>query len=127
MDVVTPRGHFPDLSKAAKLKDLIFLGRISNIHWIVRALQTVESKNLQQITIRLHTATLRGLTEETDHLEWQDLDRLLVKFWTSHSIRPRFVYAPNSGGWDTRDRAPSLLPELTGRGLVDLVEYSPPS
>ena len=127
MDVVTPRGHFPNLSEAAKLRNLMFLGRRSNIHWIIAALQTVESKNLQQITIRLHTATLMNSAENTDHREWQDLDRLLVQFWTSHSIRPRLVYAPNSGGWDMRDCVPSLLPELTRKGLVDLVEYSLPS
>ena len=127
VDAVTPRGDFPDLSKATKLRDLMFLGRRSNIHWIIAALQTVKSKDLQQITIRLHTATLRNSTEETDLQEWQALDRLLVQIWTSHSIRPRLMYAPNSGGRDTRDRIPSLLPELTRRELIDLVEYSPPS
>ena len=119
--------HFLDLSKAPKLKCITFLGRRSNIYWVVAALRTVESKNLQQITIRLHTATLRNSIEETDCQEWQDLDQLLVQFWTSHSIRPQLVYSPNSGGREARDRAPRLLPELTRRGLVDLVEYSPPS
>ena len=119
-----PRGHFPDLSKASKLKDLMFLVRRSNIHWIIAALQTVKSKNLEEITIRLHSTTLGNSTVEMNHLEWQDLDRLLVQFWTSHSIRPRLVYGPNSGGWNARDHAQSLLPELTRRGLVDLVEYS---
>jgi len=121
-----PRASFPDLSKASKLKDLMFLCGGTNINWITAALRTVGSKHLQHITIRLHTATLRGTTEEMDHREWQDLDRLLVQFWTSHSIRPRLVHSPNSVGRNVRDRAPSFLPELTRRGLVDMVEHSPP-
>lgn len=115
-----PREHHPDLSKASKLKDLTFLVKRSNIHWVTAALQTVESKNLQQITIRLHIATLGNSTEETGHREWQDLDRLLIQFWTSHSIRPRLVDAPNSGGWDARDRVQCLLPELARRNLLEL-------
>lgn len=124
--VATPGGHFPNLSEASKLKHLTFLSKRSNIRWIVAALQTVESKNLEQITIHTSTPPHR-IPAETDDQEWQDLDRLLVQFWTSHSIRPQIVYSPNSGGRDTRDRVRSLLPELTRRGLVDLVEYSPPS
>ena len=125
MNIVTPKGHFPDLSQAAKLRDLMLLGRRSNIHWIVAALQTVQPKNLQQVTI--HPSTLpRGNPGEIDHRDWEDLDRLLVEFWTSHSVRSQLVYSPNSGGRDTRDRVPTLLPELTKRGLVDLVEYTYP-
>jgi len=124
MDVVTSRGLLPDLSKAAKLKDLMFMSRGSNIHWIVSALKTLESKGLQQLTIHLYTPSK---TEETDNRDWQYLDRLLVQFWTSHSIRPRLVYMPNIGGWNMRSRVPNLLPGLTERELIDLVEYSPPS
>lgn len=123
MDVATFRGRFPDLSKAAKLKDLMFLSRACNIHWIVAALKNVEYKNLRQLTIRLETA---DEPEETDDEDWQDLDRLLVQFWTSYSIRPQLGYAPDSKGRE-RVRLPDLLPELTKRELVDLVEYSHPA
>ena len=101
----------------------MFLGRRSNIHWIVAALQTVQPKNLQKITIHSCTPP-RGNPGETDHRDWEDLDRLLVQFWTSHSVCSWLVYSPNSGERDTRDRVPSLLPELTRRGLVDLAEYT---
>jgi len=121
-----PRGRFPDLSKAQKLKNLVFVAKRTNIHWIITALQTIKSEGLRQIAVHLHTTIFQDPTEEMDHREWQDLDRLLVQFWTSHLIRPQLVYAPNSTGRDTRDRTPSLLPELTRRGLVDLVEHSPP-
>jgi len=81
------------------------------------SLQTVGSKNLQQITIHPHPTALTG-TEVRQ--EWQNLDHLLVRFWTSHSIRPRILY---KGGRETRDHASSMLPELTRRGLVDLVDH----
>ena len=91
---------------------------------MIAALRTIESKDLRQITIHLNTPP--GLKNSTlDQQDWRDLDQLLVQFWTSHSIRPQLVYSPNSEGRDTRDSVPNLLPELTERGLVDLVEYSP--
>ena len=57
---------------------------------------------------------------------------MLVQFRTSRSICPKVVYEVeldgNGGddGIDWRDDALSLLPELTRRGLVDLVEYPSP-
>ena len=115
-----------NLSNAAKLKDLTFR-RSSNVPRIIAALQTVESTDLHQITIHPYTGVHGSLTNETVHREWQDLDRLLVQFCASHPIRPRLVYSQHDWGKDTRDHAPSLLPGLTRRGLVDLVKYSPPS
>ena len=116
---------FPDLSKAQKLEDITFLCTRLGIHWVVAALRTVESKNLRQITIHPHFRVNRSLTSTSAQWEWDNLDQLLVQFWTSHSIRPRFAYSPDSGGKNLKDWTPSLLPELTLRGLVDLVEYYP--
>jgi hypothetical protein len=84
------------------------------------ALKTVQSKNLQQITIHSRV-TFANQIGETDHQAWQDLDRQLVQFWTSHSIHPKFTYEGMRVD-GLRAFAPSLLPELTGRGLVDLIE-----
>ena len=111
---------FLDLSKAAKLKDLNFRWRRMNVRWITMALKTVESKRLRHITIFPATA---DSIEEAVFQEWHDLDQLLVQFWITHSIRPCLVYRIKKlGGKDLRDHALGLLPELTGRGLVDLVE-----
>ena len=52
------------------------------------ALQTVQSKNLQQITINPYDIFASRIGKEARQ-ELQELDRLLVQFWTSHSIRPR--------------------------------------
>ena len=55
-----------------------------------------------------------------------DVDRLLVQFWDSRSIRSKFMYLPMAGNEkvEIRDRAGRLLPELTKRGIIDLVECS---
>ena len=108
-----------DLSKATKLKDVQFWCERPNIQWITMALQSIESKNLQQIII--HCSSLfRNLIGETAHQAWRDLDRLLVQFWTSRAIRPKLEY--EAGGDDLKGLVPSLLPELTRRQVVDLLE-----
>ena len=82
------------------------------------ALQTVKSKNLQQITVQSQEVG-HGMpnVEEKFLQEWQDLDRLLVQFWTSHSIRPKLVDSSER----LKNRTLTLFPELTKRGLLDVV------
>jgi len=95
----------------------------ASVQWITTTLQTAESKNIRDITISLFypfPETIRGAVCQ----EWEDLDRVLVQFWTSYSIRPQVMYAGRQGVKDLRDDVPSLLPELTRRGLVDLVEVA---
>jgi len=112
-----------DLSKATKLKHLEFMQTMSrfSVQWITMALQTVKSENLQSITIYLINGFPETI-EEGPRQGLRDLDRLLVKFWITHSIRPRITYKLGNGRKDPRDDVPSLLPELAERGLVDLVE-----
>jgi len=112
-----------NLSTAVKLKRLVLLCTQPGVRWVTEALQTVESRDLQDITLQSdHAALIHGFEEQVLR-QWQDLDRLLVRFWTSHSIRPKVTYEVGAGR-DMRDYAPSALPELTRRGLVDLVEYN---
>jgi len=115
-----------DLSKATNLKDLTFLRKHprSTVRWITAALQTVDSKSLQSIIIDLDGGRPETIGEGFRE-EWQDLDRLLVQFWTSHSISPQMMYTPWEGRKEPRDCVPSLLPELIRRGLVDLVKSQP--
>jgi len=110
-----------DLSKATKLKYLVFVRMEPSVQWITTALQTVKSKNIQDITIYPFGA-LPETIEEADYQEWRDLDRLLVQFGASHSIRPRIMYVVGMRGKDMRNYVSSLLPELTRRGLVNLAE-----
>jgi len=84
------------------------------------ALQTIKSKNFERVTIRLDGNTMNMITERVRQ-QWQDLDRLLVQFLVSHSIRTEVMYSGSAG---ISNYAPIMLPELTRRELVNLVEYS---
>ena len=101
-------------------KSLKFLWERSSIWWITTTLQTVKSKNLQDITTYLNS-TLQATIGEEVHLEWQNLDQLLVQFWNTYLICPHVVNVVRNGGKDIRDCVLSLLLELTKRGLVNLV------
>ena len=115
-----------NLSTTTKLEHLVFRCTRSNVQWVTRALQTVQYKSLQRITVRVDTYTfLGGVTKPIRH-HWHDLDRMLVQFWTLHSIRSEVMYEARTGNKDMRDYAPTLLPEPTTRGVVDLAEYNRP-
>ena len=107
-----------DLSKATNLKKVVFRAGKPSVLWIVKALQTVKSKSLQNISIHhweVEPYEIPGVTEEF-WPEWQDLDRLLVQFWASHSIRPKLFDRTKC----LIDLIPTLFPELTRRGLLDI-------
>ena len=55
MDVGTSEAPSLDLSKATKLKDVVFNYRRSDIQWVTAMIKTIESKNLQQIVIFSYT------------------------------------------------------------------------
>ena len=66
-------------------------------------------------------------TRETTYQAWLELDRLLAQLSELHSIRPEIVYDVPS--WVNRKEARSsmevLLPELTKRGIVEMMERGP--
>jgi hypothetical protein len=98
------------------------------VEWVIKALQTItfEHRDLRQITIGVsYLSTRLGIYEnarraigETHHGQWLELDRLLIQFWESHSIRPKVVYLVRE---DMGDFAEYALPEITWRGILDLV------
>jgi hypothetical protein len=85
------------------------------------ALQTIESENLQRITIDMWAA-LENPIGETVHQAWLDLDRLLAQFSESHSIRPGITHNRGENGTNFKNLVPIVLPELTRRGVVDMAE-----
>ena len=89
-----------------------------SIKWIVATLQTTKSKYLRHITI--FSSTTFDTFEEEVRREWQDLDHLLVRLWTSRLIIPKIKYISALEGEDVDlgEVAPSLLPELVSRGVV---------
>ena len=111
-----------DLSRATKLKDVEF-NYCRNIQWITTTIKTIESKNFQQITISYGNTPISFKIKEAVLQEWQDLDHLLVRLWTSRLIRPKIVYRREEGGEDEASGlVQRLLPELTRRGAIDVVE-----
>ena len=105
-----------DLSKVTKLKDLEFELFIPNVRWLIATLETARCKNLRRITIRSYFTF--NSVGEARRQEWQELDRLLVQLWTSHSISPQFTFRRARGRFDLGDIVPGLLPELMSRGFV---------
>jgi hypothetical protein len=118
-----------DLSKATKLKDVEFRSSSWSVESIVVALQTItpEHRYLQQILVlatrhsAMTGASVRQAIGEEDLAQLLDLDRLLVQFWESHSVRLKVVCVTLEQG---RDHIDHLLPEVSGRGIVDFVRYS---
>ena len=58
-------------------------------------------------------------------VHWLDLDHLLVQFWESRSIRPKVVCPIPKEGKQSAcmgDSIGCLLPEIVGRGIINLVE-----
>jgi hypothetical protein len=120
-----------DLSAARKLRRAVFWPQSSNIEWITAALETItwNDHGLQQISIYVDyreisriAPNVEGTIGERTHRWWFDLDRLIVQFWESHSIRSELVCtAQRNEGPDMRACFERLLPEVTKKGLLEAV------
>ena len=124
-----------DLSKVTKLKDAAFGPGLWDVEWITMTLQTIAPahRDLRQISIyipyrsddlgRHFTQTI----EEAILRQWLALDRLLVQLWESHSIRPRVAHLKSEEEEENewmRECIEGLLPEMTGRGIIELAEFT---
>ena len=109
-----------DLSRATKLKTVDLRTDALAVEWITRTLQTITSKYLVQIAI-IVPPFLTSLIHTTVRREWEDLDHVLVQFWTSRSIRPVFKYKMTPGSV-MGEYLRALLPELASREIVDVAE-----
>ena len=123
---------------ATKLKNIEFRCETFEIGWVVRTLETLGSKHrgLQQISIRVpsdlvyvaaeYCATVEQRIERANPgTRWSDLDRVLVRLWESHVTHMAVVYRQpgrRRGAREMKDWAAYLLPELTKRGIIGLVE-----
>lgn len=119
-----------DLSKAVKLRDVVFRPEKLRIGSITTALQTITPKHqdLQQISIYVHFdstltktgADVRQTVGEQILGEWLDLDRLLAQLWESRSIRLKVISTARNEGQGMKNCIESLLPEITKRDWVSL-------
>jgi len=123
-----------DLSRATKLKDVVFqYDEPQNIDWITKALRTVtpEHRDLQQIFVYMPRqlthfdagTDIRQALGESIAQQWLALDRLLIQLWKSHSIRSKVGYEMCGERRNAEYWVGCLLPETTERGIVDLVGY----
>ena len=127
---------FIDLSKATKLRDAVFQPGSLNVEWVSKALRTITPihQDFRRISISMHRdlnltqpdVDVRETIGERIYGQWSDLDRLLVQFWESRLIRPEVIWAMvEKKRKVTRDSIGCLLPEITKRGIIDLVEREP--
>jgi len=87
------------------------------------ALQTItsEHRDLQQILIYVPSSSTSTGNQETDR-QWMDLDRHLVQLWESHAIRTKVKYSVASEEKMVCGYTRGLLPEMTKRGIIELVD-----
>lgn len=108
-----------DISKATKLKEVEFGYVWSSIQWITMTLQTSKFENLRRVTIGINPfAQFTNPVGETTRREWEDLDHVLDRMWTLHSIYSEVTYEELDGKDSLREVALSLLPKLASKGAV---------
>ena len=117
-----------DLSKATKLRDVVFRPTLLSVGWITTAFQTniLKHRELRKISIYvprfLNFFAVDTIKKSEEYEEWLDLDRLLVQFLESRSTLPNAICMRWEGAnLDMRDFAECFLPELSRRGMIDLV------
>jgi hypothetical protein len=113
-----------------KLKEVTFWLSSWRVEWIALPLQTITPthRDFRHFTIRIpgHLLLPRFLVNikqaigEAVFGQWLDFDRFLVQLWKSCSVRPRVMYTAQRG---VADCIGCLLPEVTKRGILNIVEY----
>lgn len=114
-----------DFSRAKSLKQVAFwLGALDDV-WITLALKTLtpNHRDLHQISIYIPVNRFlkTRLAMEEIHRQWADLDHFLVQLWESNAIHTRVIYRLK-GEKEARECVRGLLPEMTKRGTVELVD-----
>ena len=126
-----PEWPWVDLSKATRLREVVFRPRSRTVKWITTALQSaVSNPHLRETEIHVPYfltfldvgVDVRLAIGEGLFRQWLDLDRFLVQSWGSRSIPPKVIHTTRRGVSDVRDYIGCLLPEVTRRGIVDSVE-----
>ena len=129
-----------DLSKASKLRDVVFWPMSPTVTWIVTALETVAPKHrdLRQILIHIPfdlffinayaRDSVRRIIGEAAFKELLGLDDLLVRLWESRSVRPKVTLhtSMKEVKQGVKYCIGYLIPETTKRGIINLVERCVP-
>jgi len=124
-----------DFSNAYKLKEVVFRVETLSAVWMTLALETITSahRNFHHISIHItehipsiaNYASPRETFGETFYGQLMNLDRLLVQFWESRGIRPKVGYNVSRRGKGVMfEYIGCLFPEITKRGIAELVDLS---
>ena len=98
----------------------MFQGGRPNVGWITKALYTLKSKHLQHVSLQ---PPPNPTLWEAAHEEWLDIDSLLDQFRTSPSLRLKITDSSGIGWECLKALVAWSFPELTRRGIVDLVQF----
>jgi len=114
-----------DLSRLTKLRQVVFRFHRHYPTWITMALKTITPKH-RDIRVSLHIPIYPGHVayspEDEVGRQWVDLDHALIRLWESHGVRTRVVYSSGDEKEEAREYIGELLPEVTRRGIVELVD-----
>ena len=134
--LVTSGSTSVDLSKATRLREAVFRPTSLVVEWVAMTLKTIthNHRNLQQVSIHVpdepydpgldsgEPAQVRFTVREDVCEQWLELDRLLARLLESHSIRLKIQhYTRPEEREEQSSWMDALLPEVTRRGIVDLV------
>jgi hypothetical protein len=96
---------------------------------------TAEHKYLKQISIYTSfrfspfgdptNGNARQAVGEEAYGRWMDLDHILVQLWALHVVRVK-VYSAEGKEGEKCEFIRELLPEITKRGVIDLVDSEMP-
>ena len=118
-----------NLSKATSLGEVGFRLLDPSDVWAGSTLKTLtpNHKDLRRISIHMtipeHANLQRIFNIDICNL-WTDLDRTLIQLWESNAILTRVTYAAGGEKTEARRFVEQLLPEMTRRGIVELVDCS---
>jgi hypothetical protein len=108
----------------------VFQPNLRILEWITMTLQTItpNHRDLREISIRVADySTMIGDSTGSnvgqtggEPMQCPSFGHLLIQFWESRSIRPKVICTTPCA----ESYVECFLPEITERGIVDLVEYA---
>ena len=117
-----------NLSKAKKLRELVFHPDENNIIWVATTLKTItsEHRDLRKVLIRFHglpnfndrQTDARMVVGDRLYSHWMVVDRTLIQLWELLAVCVEISYYSRGHGKRAREFVECLLPESTRRGIV---------
>ena len=92
---------------------------------------TFEHRDLRKVSFCCHSFpefgdhfTARMVAGEELYGHWMDLDRTLIRLWESHAVHMEILYYSKGKGKRACEFVGDLLPEVTKRGIIKLVDLT---